>query len=279
MENNKTAGVTVESIAQKYTGLRYKSSNNPGGGLDDFNFYHGLHDDIVSLVKSCAAIPAAGNDLKEAMEECERLAKLVEYWQGEYYKFNPRYKKSLDFNQPTPIIEGSATGKGEEQVPVEAVHIIDDLINAIPGQTEDVDWWPDELRKAIANANKFLSSAQVIPATQPSETVEETERLTLNAKMEESAKEVGITKDGAYLTVFKHGYLSGSAAAQEGGELIEFLEWFIPRRTRVVAETNDTKGWKELIELDVPEGCIELEVKDYQGIINHYHQHLQTIKK
>lgn len=33
---------------------------------------------------------------------------------------------------------------------------LEDLIEAIPGQTDDKDWWPDDLRTAVKNAEKLL---------------------------------------------------------------------------------------------------------------------------
>lgn len=51
-------------IAQKYTGLRYKSPNNPDGGLDDFNFYHGLYADIVSLIQDAQTPQPSGKEVE-----------------------------------------------------------------------------------------------------------------------------------------------------------------------------------------------------------------------
>lgn len=37
---------------------------------------------------------------------------------------------------------------------------LEDLVEAIPGQTNDRDWWPDELTKAVAQAKSLLERYQ-----------------------------------------------------------------------------------------------------------------------
>lgn len=37
---------------------------------------------------------------------------------------------------------------------------LQDLVESIPGQTEDADWWPDSLRAAIERANEHIQDWQ-----------------------------------------------------------------------------------------------------------------------
>jgi hypothetical protein len=56
----------------------------------------------------------ARQDLKEAMEECERLAQVGETWQKKYYELNPpRQPVRLDFNLP-PSLDSTPNTQADE---------------------------------------------------------------------------------------------------------------------------------------------------------------------
>jgi hypothetical protein len=38
--------------------------------------------------------------------------------------------------------------------------LLEDLLEAIPKQTNDADWWPDELTKAVSEAKSVLNIEQ-----------------------------------------------------------------------------------------------------------------------
>lgn len=39
-------------------------------------------------------------------------------------------------------------------------NVLQDLVESIPNQTEDADWWPDSLRTAIEKANEYIQDWQ-----------------------------------------------------------------------------------------------------------------------
>jgi hypothetical protein len=105
----------------------------------------------------------------------DNFAKLdyTEAYHWLYAIASPQFDKYEPWEELEKIAEGepleSPTGYTRVDVPVEegvegkptfkevANDIINNLLEAIPGQIEDSDWWPDELRHAIENANTFLN--------------------------------------------------------------------------------------------------------------------------
>ena len=50
----------------------------------------------------------------------------------------------------------------EDQSPIPAlVEALEDILEALPKETSDADWWPDELKAAVRQGNEALAKAAV----------------------------------------------------------------------------------------------------------------------
>jgi hypothetical protein len=59
------------------------------------------------------------------------------------------------------VVADAMIGEAEKQTAVDMradlIEVLEDLLFAIPGQTNDRDWWPDELTDAVQKAKALLS--------------------------------------------------------------------------------------------------------------------------
>ena len=50
----------------------------------------------------------------------------------------------------------------QRELVYELAEALDDLIEAVPHETQDADWWPDELREAMRAATAVIAKAGVL---------------------------------------------------------------------------------------------------------------------